>query len=112
MLASTVYTCIISNGTGTDTGPSTCNTGSCTDILEIVAIKNASHSLCRKIECVLLALLDEFFVRTATTITEGPVSVTALIGTDAHFHGTGTGTVLRESVCTQLLSVLLLIVKA
>ena len=32
-----------------------------------------------------------FFIRTATTITEGPVSVTALIGTNAQFHCAGTG---------------------
>ena len=30
-------------------------------------------------------------VYTATTITEGPVSVTALIGTNAQFHCAGTG---------------------
>ena len=29
---------------------------------------------------------------TATTITEGPVSVTALVGTNAQFHCAGTGT--------------------
>ena len=31
---------------------------------------------------------------TATTITEGPVSVTALVGTDAQFHCAGTGNYL------------------
>ena len=40
-----------------------------------------------KTECCLLS----FFVRTATTITEDPVSVTALVGTNAQFHCAGTG---------------------
>ena len=31
---------------------------------------------------------------TATTITEGPVSVTALVGTNAQFHCAGTGNYL------------------
>ena len=44
-------------------------------------------SLCRK---------DKFFiyVHTATTITEGPVSVTALVGTNTQFHCAGTGNYL------------------
>ena len=81
-----VYTRIINNGTGKF-------------VLEIVAIKNsyvkyASHSLCRKVNVLLALLLDEFFIRTATTITEGPVSVTALVGSIAQFHCAGTGNYL------------------
>ena len=47
------------------------------------------YSLCGKTECCLITQL-----RTATTITEGPVSVTALIGTNAQFHCAGTGNYL------------------
>ena len=43
-----------------------------------------------KTECCLLS----FFICTATTITEGPVSVTALVGTNAQFHCAGTGNYL------------------
>ena len=47
-----------------------------------------------KTECCLLS----FFIRTATTITEDPVSVTALVGTNAQFHCAGTGNYLAPVV--------------
>ena len=59
-------------------------------------IQVITRALCTRTKtgCYLLW----FFIRTATTITENPVSVTALIGTNAQFHCAGTGNYLAWEV--------------
>ena len=41
--------------------------------------------------CCLLYYWTSSLLCTAVTITEGPVSVTALVGSNAQFHCAGTG---------------------
>ena len=65
-------TCIISSTTGKF-------------LLEIVAIKYLQVNHCVEKSDVVCS----HSLCTATTITEGPVSVTALVGTNAQFHCAG-----------------------
>ena len=66
------YTCIISSTTGKF-------------LLEVVAIKYMQVNCCEE----KLIVVYSHSLCTATTITEGPVSVMALVGTNAQFHCTG-----------------------